>query len=240
MDLYSTEKGSEWKEKADKLFTPQDCIEVFNNIAEAGLMPEPDKDITIASVASNIPTLELALYEDLKIKRTGKVTVITGDRVTLQIPPTIKQNINVSNDNIYHIVWDAKNLPLPNKSVDVIYDKKGALWYLASTNLINIFIGCLESYRSKLKDGGIVVIDNIEGFTEWGSELDYIADEFGRGFADKVLQKYNADQSQQELSTVDRITKAFGQEIWLEISRMFHIVDVGIGKHKVRVLVAYS
>jgi len=225
---YEMDGGRAWKADADKMFTPADAVIVFQNLEKIDLLPPRTEALHIASISSNVPTLEIGVFDALQAQRAGKVTFIAGDLTHLEIG---KDDERFKREGFHIVQWDAQHLPLVDHTLHVIYDKKGALWHFAKKEMPQVeFLEILRQLKDKLKPSGIIVIDNFDYnevdeffFNDWGF------------LAGQEQERY-MNPYQTEPSTVQTITRTYGEWIWKKISKIFGIIDVGDGIHSVRVL----
>lgn len=147
-----------WKLNSDEHFTPEVVRGVYRNLAEAGIIPPPEKDFLFVSPTANVPTHETTFfYEDQKT-RTGKAAFLVGDICPTPLCP---ESISKKTDtgSFQYFRWDAETLPIKPEVADMIWDRKGWLWHAARDLSPERFILALHRYYEILKTGGSLVID---------------------------------------------------------------------------------
>lgn len=160
-DLYL---ASAWKKSSDVLFTPEHSVQVWQNLQNNGMIPALDKDLVCVSPTANIATHERAIWEYDRDSRSGRSLFLVGDLDRIDYTKIQKPNFQCFR-------WDAEWLPLNFESVDVIWDRKGFLWYPASSHNKASLKTTFYDYFVILKQGGCIVIDAIEGFRNYERSL---------------------------------------------------------------------
>lgn len=233
----------DWKEDADKLFGPKEAVELWKSIS--AFLPPPERDLVVLGTSENIPTHLAAMWNETRKNRSGKVNFFVGDIGMFPVGNLISREIapHIDERHSFNVFqWDAENLPVKPSSVDVIFDRAGWLWhcireYKDESRLMNSLIG----YFNLLKDGGVVVIDAIEGFNDYFETLPKsVREEFEKklksGEYFRPAELLDNPPGQYQPSTVDVMTEGTGEDFWFYVERFFDISDIGKGVTKVRVL----
>ena len=241
------EGDPEWKAESDRLFGPEEASALWHELEKSHIIPEPEADVNIVSVSANIPTHELAMFKADLLTRKGKSRFVIGDISELRVKTFIDELVEpytTFRNRFAYIRWDAYNLPVPDSSADVIFDRKGALWHIAhnyrdTQKLIETF----KEYHRILKPGGSLVVDNIGGFEAY---LKGLSRERQLEIALKTLSGirfsdiYPDAPMQYEPSTIDKIrTLALAvsdnTELIITIEDLFEIQDIGEGALSVKI-----
>lgn len=181
MGLYEDgEPLSRW-DKLVKEADPDYGHRLYQILKSSQILPPPEKlnGFVFLSVSSNGASREAGLASEIDRSVSGiefqsKPKIIANDIAVIKNPTKIK----LDNVEFVRIQSDAYSLPTTKESVDVIYDRMGALWYrvhqeLESATLVNGKLPewsrseitesikqVLTQYTEKLKIGGHILIDN--------------------------------------------------------------------------------
>ena len=147
------------REKWDNLIPKETIDKTISLLVANNILPVPkdnSQKITIFSPSSNTGFFESALKEELG----DQYIIIASDLADLRNRYTEGEQLKIRADAYFP--------PLENNSIDVIFDRRGAMWHSANIdeelgnreNVMQLF----EVYRNKLKEGGILIIDNDVGF----------------------------------------------------------------------------
>lgn len=129
---------------------------LYKTIKENGLFP-PDMDgFVFLSVSANKGTKELelakSLEEDIKDKHFNKKPlVISADMAH------VKNSHNQEGEN--YVLADARKIPLIKESVDIIFDRMGAIWYASWEENKNCLIKLLDEMSRALKKHGKILVE---------------------------------------------------------------------------------
>ncbi len=232
-----------WKIDSDKFFGPTEAVRVWESVSD--YLPPPESDLVVLGASENIPTHLAAMWNVAIKERRSKVNFLVGDIGKFPVDDLLVREITPNtNERCSFTVfqWDAENLPVKSGSVDVIFDRAGWLWhcikeYKDEERLMNSLI----NYYNLLKDGGVVIIDAIEGFNEYFESLPIaVQDEFKRkvksGNYFRPAELLDNPPGQYQPSTVDVMTEGTSDDFWFYVGRFFDIEDIGEGITKVRVL----
>jgi SAM-dependent methyltransferase len=149
-------------------------------LSQEGILPTPDKanGFTFFSPSANQGSYEYAFaktVEDSLTDASEKKPLFiaadmfgTGDRENFV--PGFRNN-ELRPEDFKHVVFqkvsaEAERIPLPEASVDVVWDRLGALWHTQSKRIsLNISSDqevqdLLEGYKRVLKPTGCVIIDS--------------------------------------------------------------------------------
>ena len=159
-----------WKQDSDKLFTPEQVRGLYHEMAERKIIPDKDQDFVFVSPTANIPTHERTFFEEDQKERKGRGTFLVGDISRLNVDAADFQKISETGVFQY-FRWDAEYLPIKNGSVDMLWDRKGWLWYLAEKNDSQRFMETIQQYYDLLRDGGCVVVDNINWYEKYAKSM---------------------------------------------------------------------
>lgn len=137
--------------KLDPL-TQQDALITAQTLKKSGVIPIPRKKgekIVVLSPSSNI-----GFYEAM-IRATfgNNYVVVAGDIANIE---------RLGFGQAAHIQFDAKVLPFPDDSLNVVFDRQGALWHAAYTDLQAGSIHTQELFKefhAKLRYGGLLITD---------------------------------------------------------------------------------
>ena len=149
------------------------------SILKEGVITPSRKNFVFLSVSSNGGSREISLARELDKdggggKLESKPTIIASD-----ISDVAFQSIpNFANVNFVRLRADAYNLPVEKRSIDVIFDRMGAIWYKVHNGLeratringklpeweveeiVEDVKKTLLQYKEKLKDGGTIILDD--------------------------------------------------------------------------------
>lgn len=178
------------------------------------------------------------------MERSGKVKFLVGDIGRFPVEDLLGREIKpkIDENHTFDVFqWDAENLPVKPESVNVIFDRAGWLWHCIKEYKDEIrLMDSLIVYFKLLNEGGVVVIDAIEGFNKY---LDLLPEK-----AKKVIDKkirygilepskiFKNPPGQYQPSTVDVITEGTSEDFWFYVGRFFDITDIGEGAARVRIL----
>jgi|GEM_PF-6137186 len=175
------EEGGDREDWTDKL-PPGVVDKSISLLLTEGVLPKPTKEevkIVIFSTSSNTGVFESKLKEELG----EKYQVIASDLASLSRRADGKQQ---------NLQADAFLPPLSHGSVNVIFDRRGALWHTSNVNEPLSHPSrakqLLEIYRQKLKAGGVLIVDNDVG---WDASTADLMAELGidkpAGFSEPVV-----------------------------------------------------
>jgi hypothetical protein len=240
-------KSDVWKEMSDHLFSPQMAVTVYRALEEARVIPPRGAPLVFFGATANIATHEQAIFDERR-RGGGESIFVVGDRAEVR-PKTASASSGEA--SFQFLRWDASKPPVRRGTVDVIWDRKGWLWYGAHvkpTTVVNVerTLASLAEYARLLKPGGCIVVDHIEGYADYQPQLTQLKGEISRLRAagetvdfEAAAKAMPAGAHQLEPSTVDEIRTAgetVGVDLWSIISRRFEILDLGEGVLRVRVL----
>ncbi len=238
--LYSGEQGVAWKEFSDGYFDRDQARATYDVLRESGVIPAPDKPLRFVSASANAATHEAAMYErdvELAPKRPGGRQFMVGD--IADVPNRAYPGPPFPRGEFIHSQWDGTALPFAKNSIDVIWDRKGCLWFTLTTDKLDgkatplALLGVLDHYHSILKPGGSIVVDAIEGF----DLVSQAANMSGRGTALHYLKQGGELPAgvtpQAEQSTADglnNVARDSGVDLMALIATRFDVRVVGEGK----------
>ncbi len=168
---YARPVGVRWKDYSDKYFGPLEARATYDMLRRAGVIPPPGAPLRFVSAAANSASQEAAMFErdrETSPDRKGGCQFIVGDLAeiaTRALPgPTY-------GGTFLHVRWNASQLPLAPGSVDVLWDRKGCLWFALMNDHLNqnqrigrsplLALAVLRHYEEVLKPGGSLVLDAI-------------------------------------------------------------------------------
>lgn len=238
------EEGA-WKFDSDKLFGPKEAVAVWGVLSDYGIVPPASEDLVFVSPTANIPTHEIAIWqEDSKIRK-GSSLFLAGDILSLNPSKLLQSTAPVSPSRRFHYFqWDAEALPLNPGSVDVLWDRKGLVWHASQRGNREELLDIFRSYHKLLKKNGAVILDNIQ-FSVYQNSLNPLQtfQSFVRdGLTPLKIIKRPSDLfpgkpfGQYEHSTVDLISE-FGLSFRREVESLFAIYNVGSGILRTKALV---
>lgn len=237
-------KPGSWKEQSDRKFSPADARCVYRLLQQNRIIPPPEHDMVFLSPTANKPTHEIAMWQEDLLTRQGRTHFMAGDLI---IQPDYYQIIPPSPDPLRHrFTLEAMNafeLDNPDQSVDLLWDRKGWLWYCTRMPASRPFIEqAFDEYKRVLKPGGSIVIDAIEGYkydrsaiNNWkGNQID---DDFHFQRPPRFTPEelYVRDVAQYEESTVD-LMRTYAPAMWLQLATLCQIQMIGEGRQRVCVL----
>ncbi len=209
---YSQPAGVRWKDYSDTYFGPTEARATYNALYHAAIIPGPGAPLRFVSAAANSATHEVAMFEhDCRVApdRKGGRQFIVGD--IADVPARTLPGPTFG-DGFLHVRWNAAQLPLAPGSVDVLWDRKGCVWFALMNDYQNpnqglgrsplMALAVLAHYHEILKPGGSIVLDAIPGFDR------VIAANGGRPGSRDVLSSHATQQGvapQMERSTADAI-----------------------------------
>lgn len=148
-----------WKLNSDEHFTPEVVRGVYRNLADADVIPKPEKDFLFVSPTANVPTHEVTFFSEDQKTRTGQAEFLVGDICPTPLGPESVSK-RTETGTFQYFRWDAESLPIKPGVADMIWDRKGWLWHAARDLSPQRFILALHRYYEILKSGGSVVIDH--------------------------------------------------------------------------------
>ena len=188
--FYGDGNGAGWYE-TQMGKSPEYALKLFELFKQEGIIPEDEEleGFTLVDVSANRAELEvhLAVLLDRQIKgqefvHSPKVIAIdflgkkegekedgSYDRFVSGIQP--EKIPNLKNVEFSRISADARQLPLAEGSVDVLFDRLGALWYSVHDKggglrrdktfleLQKIVLEILKNYARTLKEKGKIIVD---------------------------------------------------------------------------------
>ncbi|MBI5456270.1 class I SAM-dependent methyltransferase [Candidatus Kaiserbacteria bacterium] len=246
--IASYERDPVWKDKADAIISPEVIRNIWSLlVSSSNTVPSPEKDFIFVSPTANTATHEEIIFNEDAKTRHGHGLFFIGDKARLTIPENRKK-IKIRNNDLRYFRWDAKQLPFQvddtekntHGQVDMIWDRKGLLWFSASDGSARGFLQDLKRFHSILKPGGCVVIDDIEGYYETVSKVP-------KQLIPKIIAHVNPFKrkrpeelaTQHESSTVQQINNLKQHDyspVWPEIDKDFERISIGTGTSKVLIL----
>lgn len=131
----------------------KDALLTADILRWSGIIPHPNgtgNKINILSPSSNNGLYEVMLSETLG----PDYEVIAGDIAAIT---------RIQLGQTRHLQLDANFLPFPDQSIDVVFDRQGALWHAATLDIPNVnSLLTLELFREFhriLKQGGVLITD---------------------------------------------------------------------------------
>jgi len=123
-------ESTPWKDK--EFFSPEDAVVVWDSVKDR-LGITDQQELVFVSPTSNIPTHEYAIFEH-EADRSGPTRFITGDKERLNPKLILAKaaQLQDTNSNIsfeFQGGRDAQGLLRAVGEVDIIWDRKGKLWY---------------------------------------------------------------------------------------------------------------
>ncbi|MDP3725771.1 MAG: class I SAM-dependent methyltransferase [bacterium] len=237
------EKGT-WKKETDLIFGPEQVKNLYQLMQKREIIPPPDKEIVFLSPTANIPTHEISFFEKDKETRRAKGLFLVGDISELELQQDQVQRTS-QDHHFQYFRWDAEHLPIKDRSVDVIWDRKGWLWHCANRKDIERLLETFQQYQKLLKDGGSIIVDNIPGYEQ-------LVENLSAGEQMKILwikllaisrikkikhsDTFPKRSTQYEPSTVDKIRQIKSYEnvdILRKLAEWFEIFDIGQGIERV-------
>lgn len=182
-------KKAKWKEDADRVFTRDDVILLWDEILDN--FPQQSEPIVFVSACSNYPTHEIAIHNHQQQK--GKIITLAGDIGHVATIETIDNELAESeNGSMFRFFrWDAEHLPIGLEKVTILLDRRGWLWqqscnhfyYLKFVKIMresltshtfqqqtelekklrDEVLQTFETYHSLLTNDGILVLDADNG-----------------------------------------------------------------------------
>lgn len=244
--LYAGDQGVAWKEFSDGYFNRDQARATYDVLRESGVIPAGDKPLRFVSASANAGTHEVAMYErdaELFPKRPGGRQFMLGD--IADVPNRAYPGPSFPRAELMHAQWDGTALPFAHNSTDIIWDRKGCLWFTLTTDKLDgkatplALLGVLNHYHALLKPGGSIVVDAIEGF----DVVSKAAQMGNRGTALHYLKQGGTLPAgitpQAEHSTVDgldNVARDSGVDLMRIISTRFDVRIVGEGKTRCLVL----
>ena len=145
-----------WKSQEDTLFL-ESQVETTLQILKKILSEKATAQISILSPTANTASLEARMFKKLKQeKEFSNISFIAGDVADIAIDK------EVFNNDVLYARFDALNLPFKDNSIDILFDKKGLLWFACEYKKIDKITESLEEYFRILKEDGEIIIDAIK------------------------------------------------------------------------------
>ncbi len=164
-----------WKEQADAQFGPEDAVVVWNQLRSNNLLPPLEQELIFVSPTANIPTLERAIYMNELAHGRNKAKFFVGDIAVLNrvnIDAAIgdvrgnPKDINKDSSNFFYFRWDADNLPIQDGIVNAIWDRKGWIHHIATSQAqftaeerLILVKEALDKYKKALNKDGVIILD---------------------------------------------------------------------------------
>jgi len=129
-----------------------------------GFVPSPDQSFVFVDASANIPTHALRIFqEDQKErkKKGGASIFLVGDLIARDLEIGKEMRVKMRSEmNFLYVEWKAHQMPIKRKSVNMIWDRLGCLWHVASDICLGEFLSTIDHYREILKEGGCFLVDD--------------------------------------------------------------------------------
>lgn len=132
-------------------------------LVESDIFPKPKKEEKVIVFS---PSANTGVFEASLAKKLGADYFVFGGDLA---------KLGKRKKDLSHIQADAFIPPFSDNSIDVVFDRKGALWYsgnpeepIGSTEDV---LNLLSVYRAKLKQNGLLIIDGNTGVVASTADL---------------------------------------------------------------------
>ncbi len=151
-----------WKKDSDNLFGTKEAVQIWQTLLESCQIPSFDQELFFFSPTANTGTHEIAIAQYDYKYRNAPSLIVLGDLVYFT-EDTRTKRIHAS-----RIQASASDIPFPHDSLNVIWDRKGWLWYCARLGEKRLIKLAFEHYYEKLVPGGVIIADAISDWSLFG------------------------------------------------------------------------
>ena len=203
LELYKPENIlGKWGLEQEKIH-PEYPEKIFEVLEKEGIVPKRQKDnepFTIWGPASNnawIETRFASLLDEHFDDPINKPLVYASDATYPYDESEKRLDHNLKNTAFAFLRHEASKTPIPDDSVDVIFDRLGALWHFLNNDEKEEAKKILQFYITKLKQGGSIILDA----SDTGSDtVTSTARLILENFSDKELEDVGFERKNQKIA----------------------------------------